>query len=301
MFAFGNLGNTCYMNTALQCLMRLPPLNALLDRWPNPGETPVQKLVQEFNDLRIMATTNDGCTIKPGRFMHAMQTYALQKNRPEFASREQQDSVEFMQFLLNCIHEAMAKPIQIEADPDDCETSKKCREMMRLHFSKEYSEIVELFYGVHVSAIKESRTPEVFSTLDLPLPAGATTLVQCLEAYTAGEPIVWRNEETKMEEPATKQLSFWRLPTLLIVCLKRFDGQGRKNAAPIEIPDDLTLCDVAYKLRTAVLHNGGTHSGHYAACAKIQDTWVVLDDETAYPLDPSNYKQTYCAIYEKRS
>ena len=300
MFAFGNLGNTCYVNTALQCLMRLPPLNALLDRWANPGETPVQKLVKEFNDLRVMALANDGCTIRPGRFIHAVQTFAVEKKRPEFASHEQQDSVEFMQFLLNCIHEAMAQPIVIEPDPTDCAIGRKCREMMKVHFSKEYSEMVELFYGVHVSTIQESHTPEVFLTLDLPIPAGASSLVQCLEAYTAKDPIVWTNEATKQEEPATKQLSFWRMPTLLIACLKRFDPLGRKNAAAIEIPDDLTICDVQYKLRCAVLHNGGTHSGHYAACAQIKDRWVVLDDENAYPLDPSNYKQVYCAIYEKQ-
>ena len=300
MFAFGNLGNTCYMNTALQCLMRLPPLNALLDRWPNPGETPVQKLVKEYNELRVMALTNDGCTIKPGKFNHAMQTYALTKNRPEFASHEQQDSVEYMQFLLNCIHEAMAQPIAITEDPEDCPIGKKCREMMRVHFSKEYSEIVELFYGMHVSTIHESHTPEVFLTLDLPIPAGATTLVQCVEAYTAKDTITWLNEETRKEEPATKQLSFWRMPTLLIVCLKRFDHQGRKNAAAIEIPRDLTICDVEYELRATVLHNGGTHSGHYAACAQVKGHWVVLDDETVYPLEAGTYKQVYCAVYEKQ-
>lgn len=293
MFAFSNLGNTCYMNTALQCLMRLPPLNALLDRWQNPIETPVQRFIKEFDDLRVMATRNDGCCIKPGRFFQAMQVHSREKGL-DFALNEQHDAVEFIQFMLGCLHEAIAVPIDIPPEPEDDEIAKKCRDMMRLHFGKEYSSILELFYGVHVSSIGDSHTPEVFSTLDLPIQAA--TLTECLQSYLAKDDVQWTNEKTNAVETTTKQLSFWRMPPLLIVALKRFNPRGQKNAAAVDIPGAITISGTEYKLRCAVLHNGGTHSGHYAACAVVAGQWTILDDESHYPLD--SFKQTYCAIYE---
>ena len=298
MFAFGNLGNTCYMNTALQCLMRLPALNSLLDAWENPGETPVQQLVKEYDDLRVMATTNDNCFIKPGRFKQAVQIFARQKGLTEFISNNQQDAVEFILFMLNCIHDAMSRPIEIPDDPSDDAVTKQCRDMMRAQFAKTYSEIVDLFYGVHVSSINErSHTPEVFLTVELPIPPGATTLTECIGAYTASDAIVWLNEQTGLVEPAAKQIHLKVLPRILICVLKRFNQQDQKNAAAIDIPERLDVNSVQYELRCAVLHQGGTHAGHYAACARVHDAWTVLDDDTSYPLD--TLKQTYCAIYEK--
>ena len=299
MFAFGNLGNTCYMNTGLQCLMRLPALNALLDEWKNPQQTITQQFVHEFNDLRVMATTNDNCFIKPGKFKHAVELYARHKGLTEFTANEQYDAVEFIQFILNAVHDAMARPVEIAAEASDDEMAKKCRDMMRAQFSKEYSGIVDLFYGVHVSTIKASHTPEAFLTLDLPIQG--ESLMDCLQAYTAPDQIAWTNESTNEPETVSKKLSFWRLPVYLIVALKRFDQQGRKNAAVVSIPEHLGLNGVQYTMRVAALHQGGTRSGHYAACCRINENWIVLDDDTSYPLDASGFKQVYCAIYEKKS
>jgi ubiquitin C-terminal hydrolase len=298
MFAFGNLGNTCYMNTALQCLMRLPALNALLDQWINPQQTVVQQFVKEFDDLRVMATTNDNCFIKPGKFRHAVELYARHKGIAEFTANEQYDAVEFVQFMLNAVHDAMARPVDFPPEAADDEIAKKCRDMMRAQFGKEFSGIVDLFYGVHVSTIKASHTPEAFLTLDLPIQGNS--LVECLQAYTAPDSVAWLNESTNESETVAKQLSFWRLPVYLIVSLKRFDQQGRKNAAVIGIPEQFELNGAHYTLRVAALHQGGTRSGHYAACCQIADHWVVLDDDTSYPLDAAGFKQVYCAIYEKK-
>ena len=49
----------------------------------------------------------------------------------------------------------------------------KCYEMMRNMYKKDYSEMLELFYGIHVSVVKsldseyENITPEPFFNLQL--------------------------------------------------------------------------------------------------------------------------------------
>ena len=188
--------------------------------------------------------------------------------------------------------------MEIPPEAVDDAVAKKCRDMMRAQFSKEYSGIVDLFYGVHVSSIKTSHTPEAFLTLDLPIQGGS--LLQCLQAYTAPDSVAWVNETTHEPETVTKQLSFWRLPVYLIVSLKRFNRQGQKNAEVVDIPEHMELNGVAYALRVAALHQGGTRSGHYAACCRINENWMVMDDDTSYPLDAAGFKQVYCAIYEKK-
>ena len=76
MFCFKNIGNTCYLNSALQCLMRLDLLNTSLDDVKVPSLTPAQLFFTEHNDLRRMALDHPNCVISPALFRHAVQVYA---------------------------------------------------------------------------------------------------------------------------------------------------------------------------------------------------------------------------------
>ena len=302
MFSFRNIGNSCYLNSALQCLMRLPMLNASFDdaELAVKDPTPAQMFVKEYDDLRVMALSNPNCVISPALFRHSMQLYAKIKKNDNFSGCLQNDAAEFIQFMLDAIHEALAKKENFDTIPVQSDIERKCVDMMKKTFGEKFSDVVHLFYGIHLSYIKDNCSQEAFMTLDLPIPETATNLVDCIRAYMADETITdWMDEKTKVRETVVKSFRFFRLPTILFVCLKRFSADGRKNEQTIDIPLEFTFDNVVYQYRCGCLHSGQLDHGHYTAVAEIQGTWTVLDDNEHYPAT-SISKNAYCMFYVKK-
>lgn len=88
-----NVGNTCFLNATLQCLIHITELNEWLDK-----NEPEKVFIKEYNDLRkLMLEGHDGVT--PYRFVGAVH-HAM----PHFKPREQQDAGEFLLYLMDEIN-----------------------------------------------------------------------------------------------------------------------------------------------------------------------------------------------------
>ena len=90
------------------------------------------------------------------------------------------------------------------------EMAVKCFEMIKKMYSKEYSEIWNMFYGIHISQIISLETGEVLSSapepyfminLSLPIDNKNPTLIDCFDLYVEGELLngenAWYNEKTQ--------------------------------------------------------------------------------------------------------
>jgi ubiquitin C-terminal hydrolase len=84
-----NLGNTCFINSILQCLDHLNELHPWMD-----GITPSSVLMREYDDIRKMMRSGAG-GIAPGRFVHTVYTQL------PFQQGQQADAHEFLLYLLN--------------------------------------------------------------------------------------------------------------------------------------------------------------------------------------------------------
>ena len=308
MFLFRNIGNTCYLNAVLQSLFRLKPLNEVLDATAEnvAQRTEQEKFFHQFNDLRKICLQNgsgeQNCMVAPHLFFQAVQSLAKHKNQTEFSARQQNDAAEFMQFILNCLHEAMARQVDFDvvelADP----IAIQCRETMKRLFAKECSDIIMLFYGMQVSTINGTNTTEPFLFLDLPIPEGAATLEHCLNAYIADETIEgWADEKTGTTRTVTKEMRLWRLPPVMTLVIKRFGVDGRKNSTPIFIPMVLAWGEDTFDLQSVCAHKGHSlNSGHYVTHCRTPSGWCTVDDEMVQPC--GNVSQdAYCVIYVQRA
>eukprot|EP00980_Cylindrotheca_fusiformis_P029914 scaffold24028_cov152-Cylindrotheca_fusiformis.AAC.5 len=104
-----NLGNTCYANSAIQCISYLPLLRAYIlnSQYKITGDfnkdNPLGtggKLLEEFADLlRIMWSAKIG-EKSPTRFKSQ-----LGKANMQFSGADQQDAQEFLNFMLDALHE----------------------------------------------------------------------------------------------------------------------------------------------------------------------------------------------------
>ena len=329
-----NLGNTCFLNACIQILNHTDELTKLLPRYkkhirPDRRETAI---LREYHELRALMTSNTG-VVTPGKFVHMVHTVAGEKGRELFTGWAQNDMPEFLLFLVECMHASIARGLRVaitgKIEHSVDELASQCYTMMKNVYAKEYSEVMDLFYGVYVSEIwsingktRHSTKPESFFILDLPIPGEGTTktLYDCFDAFTAPEVVggsnAWFNEATQRKEDILKRTTFWNFPRVIAIALKRFSGDGHaKRADLVDFP--LDTLDVSkyvsgynaksyvYELYAVCNHMGGVSGGHYTAFAKRADgNWYHYNDTRVDKItDPRSVitPMAYCLFYRKKN
>jgi ubiquitin C-terminal hydrolase len=98
MKGFENLGNTCYFNTALQCLLHIPIMSNHFIRNPYDGECTFTKMYSDF--VRLYWTRgHESVDIKP-------LLTEFQKQFPRFGTNEQHDVQEAIMCIIDILERA---------------------------------------------------------------------------------------------------------------------------------------------------------------------------------------------------
>jgi len=302
-----NLGNTCFINSCVQILSHTYELNDFLEnesykkKLKNKCDS---ALLIEWDNLRKILW-NDNCIVSPGKFIKTIQKVAHLKKVEMFTGYSQNDVSEFLLFMIDCFHTSLSREIKItiSGKPEN-ETdilAMKCFEMIKNCYTKDYSEIWNLFYAVHVSEISRkdngkilSTNPEPYFMVDLPIPPEnkSPSLIDCFNHYVEGETIQnYKDEETNEIVDIKKRIIFWSFPNILAIDLKRFNGRFQKNQIQVSFPlDELDLSpyvigykkeNYKYELYGVCNHSGGVMGGHYTAYVKnANGKWYHYNDTT---------------------
>jgi|TARA_B110000093_G_scaffold171679_1_gene201954 ubiquitin carboxyl-terminal hydrolase 8 len=324
-----NLGNTCFINSCIQIISHTYELNEYLDSSKYSRVQDKKSLLSEWNSLRKILWA-DNCTISPSRFIRSIQIEAKRNDLELFTGFAQNDLPEFLLFLINNFHDSISRKVKMNiagnVENETDQLALKCFEMIKNMYSKEYSEVWNLFYGIHVSQIKNtngtplSETPEPFFMINLPIPPNNKnpSLIDCFEHYTTGETLsgenAWYNENTKKKQEVTKGICFWSLPNILTIDLKRFNNSNRKNQVLVSFPlDELDLSmyvigynndGYVYELYGVCNHSGGVQGGHYTCYVKnANGKWYLYNDTMVTVVkNPAEIisNKAYCFFYRKK-
>ncbi|ESK97845.1 ubiquitin carboxyl-terminal hydrolase [Moniliophthora roreri MCA 2997] len=183
----GNMGNTCFMNSALQCLAHTKELteyfqSGVFQDELNPDNPLGMQgaIAQAFGALldRIWASSGPSNSYSPREFKSQLQRFA-----PQFSGYQQHDSQELVAFLLDGLHEdlnrVLKKPYVEKPDWEgggDKELMKLAKDSWDGYKLRNDSVIVDLFQGQYQSTLvcpeceKVSITFDPFMYLTLPLP-----------------------------------------------------------------------------------------------------------------------------------
>ena len=328
-----NLGNTCFLNSCMQIISHTYDLNSFLneEKYKTKVKNKIESvLLLEWDNLRkIMWDTN--CVISPGKFVKTVQKVAQIMGLELFTGHSQNDVPEFLLFVIDCFHNSLSREIKmtISGVPQNetDEVAIKCFEMIKKMYSKEYSEVWNLFYAVHVSVITNLDTgkkinviPEPYFMLDLPIPSNNTspTLIDCLNSYVEGEVLDGENafycEEKKERINIQKKIQFWSFPNILVIDFKRFNNSARKNQVLVTFPlDDLDLSSYVigyksesykYELYGVCNHSGGVMGGHYTAYVKnANGKWYHFNDTSVSEVGLTEQivsTKAYVLFYKKK-
>jgi ubiquitin C-terminal hydrolase len=327
-----NLGNTCYINTCMQIISHTYELNDFLNketykkRLNNKHDS---VLLVEWDELRKILW-NENCIVSPGKFIKTVQTIAKLKNQSLFSGFSQNDVSEFIIFLIDCFHNALSREVvmningKIQNEKD--KIAKLCFEKIQNMYSKDYSEIWNIFYGIHISNIVSlssgetlNTNPEPFFIMNLPIPDNKNnpSLYDCLDLYTEGETIEnYLNEKTNERENIKKTIEFWSFPNVLVIDIKRYYSANKKNQKLVDFPlENLNLSKYVvgynkdkyiYDLYGICNHSGSVYGGHYTAFVKnANNNWYQFNDTQVSQISKEMENKmispkAYCFFYRKR-
>ncbi|XP_027500407.1 ubiquitin carboxyl-terminal hydrolase 8 isoform X2 [Corapipo altera] len=333
-----NLGNTCYMNSILQCLCNAPHLADYFNR--NLYQDDINRsnflghkgeVAEEFGVIMKALWTGQYKYISPKDFK-----ITIGKINDQFAGYSQQDSQELLLFLMDGLHEDLNKADNRkrykEENNDHLDDFRAAELAWHKHKQLNESIIVALFQGQFKSTVqcltchKKSRTFEAFMYLSLPLASSSKcTLQECLRLFSKEEKLTDNNRfycsHCKTRRDSLKKIEIWKLPPVLLVHLKRFSYDGRwKQKLQTSVDFPLETLDLSqyvigpkntlkrYNLFSVSNHYGGLDGGHYTAYCKnaSKQRWFKFDDHEVSEISASSVKSSAAYIlfytsYEQRA
>ncbi|DAA22233.1 ubiquitin carboxyl-terminal hydrolase 2 isoform X2 [Bos indicus] len=330
-----NLGNTCFMNSILQCLsntreLRDYCLQRLYLRDLSHSSRAHTALMEEFAKLiQTIWTSSPNDVVSPSEFKTQIQRYA-----PRFVGYNQQDAQEFLRFLLDGLHNevnrVIARPKSNTENLDHLPDDEKGRQMWRKYLEREDSRIGDLFVGQLKSSLTCtdcgycSTVFDPFWDLSLPITKRGypeVTLMDCMRLFTKEDVLDGDEKPTccrcRARKRCIKKFSIQRFPKILVLHLKRFSEsriRTSKLTAFVNFPlRDLDLREFAsentnhavYNLYAVSNHSGTTMGGHYTAYCRspVTGEWHTFNDSSVSPMSSSQVRTSdaYLLFYELAS
>lgn len=283
-----NIGNTCFMNSALQLLINCRILTKFIisTDFDNPKLRTYKRFLEEYHSYHVITP-------------HELKNIVSMDN-PIFRGSRQHDAHEFLVKLLDLIDTEIKK--EFKNSSQSIATTK--------NNNIENKRLLDVIFNNNISSTVFSNEVNDESTIDVPektlsLPIKGNTLNKCLQSFQQIEILEdkWFSEKFNKKVNASKQLSINKFAKYLIIHLKRFnyDRRSSKNGSSVEFDEYMTLNDNNYELRSIVLHSGGTDGGHYVAVVKKNDTWYMCNDASINKTDVQQFLNVgYIYLYSKR-
>lgn len=296
-----NLGNTCFMNSALQCLTYTAPLMnyCLSDEHPTSCNKTVCLMCDLRNHIQKVLYAS-GKSFGPHVFFRKLHSIAK-----HFRQYRQEDAHEFLRHFLDGLQRACLNGVKLDK------------------FSMETTVVNQIFGGFLRSQVQcmkcsaRSNTYDQFMDLSLDL-KGAHTLEDALAKFVKAETLdadnAYKCEKCNMKVPAQKRFSIQKAPNVLTIQLNRFnfDRHVGKINRHVPFPERLNIRPylsqrqgepVFYSLYGLIVHIGrecGT--GHYYCYVKLpNNVWYIMDDERVQTVSQQRVcsENAYVLFYSK--
>ncbi|XP_076745274.1 uncharacterized protein LOC112435439 [Maylandia zebra] len=296
-----NMGNTCFLNSALQCLSYTPPLaNYMLTREHSKTcHEPGFCMMCTMQNHIIQVFTNSGNVIKPIGVLNELGWIA---NHFRYGSQE--DAHEF----LRCTVDAM---------------QRSCLPGTKLDRQTQATSFIHQVFGgylrsrvkcLNCKAVSDTFDPFLDVTLEIKTaPNVSKALEQFVKPEQLGGENAYKCTKCNKMVTASKRFTIHRSANVLTISLKRFaDFSGGKITKDVKYLEHLDLRPFMsqshgepqlYRLYAVLVHSGlSCHTGHYFCYIKASnEQWFQMNDSSVSVSDISTVlnQQAYVLFYIK--
>jgi ubiquitin C-terminal hydrolase len=321
-FGFRNLGNTCYLNATLQCVVHTPGfIDSLRTQSSGRRVDLVKTLIELMSEPQSVGPLLAGVKQKTSLL------------NSEFVGFGQNDGHEFLRALLHAVHNevnrsAGAKYRQL-VDIDGERDEDAARRWAEYHLEHDDSVVYDLFGSQlqHTTQCSKcgyrSLSFDPALDLSLPLPKGSmfstpsTDVLTLLQNFTAPEELKGTDQficpKCKKGRDATRTTLIRKWPSVLVLHLKRFSSSGSKNSAKVAYLSELTISKevqctarAGFILRGVVIHHGSASYGHYTSYVRspTDERWYYCDDSSVREVSEAEALEekagAYFLFYQRR-
>lgn len=259
---FYNTGNTCYINSVLQCFVNDKAFRNNI----------IKKCLVNTNlseKYLILKTIIERINLKDDESRIVVKINIDQYNNLFFKSGlfrkfEQHDAHEFLLKILEEYEEDLKNicygKLKLSIKCNSCKTVKN---------------VIEEFNTLNLTIDKD----EVLSIYDL--------FNNYFKKETHDDPKnLYYCENCKCNTVSEHKTTLWKLPKKIIVNLKRYSMSGHKLNTKIKYPIDSLMVRESesnkvynYSLENIIYHFGNSTNGHYVNSSKINNEWYLIDDD----------------------
>ncbi|XP_037320413.2 ubiquitin carboxyl-terminal hydrolase 42 [Pungitius pungitius] len=296
-----NMGNTCFLNSALQCLTYTPPFtNYLLTREHSKTcHEPGFCMMCTMQNHIIQVFANSGNVIKPIGVLNELKRIAK-----HFRYGSQEDAHEFLRYTVDSMQ-------------------KSCLPGTKLDRQTQATTFIHQVFGgylrsrvkcLNCKAVSDTFDPFLDITLEIKT---APSVSKALEQFVKPEQLDGENAykctKCKKMVTASKRFTIHRSSNVLTLSLKRFANfSGGKITKDVKYPEFLDLRPftsqsqgepLVYGLYAVLVHSGfSCHAGHYFCYVKASNgQWYQMNDSSVSVSDIRSVlnQQAYVLFYVK--
>ncbi len=260
-----NVGNSCYLNSAIQMLFNSEDFRKICKN------TIINNIINNYDNSTIF-NPNEIKSI-------------VANNNKMFSNCNQQDSYEFIIYLLDVLDKNLGNSMKNELyHKYGIETTSNIKCKMANCKNESETKSIDLFLQLPI-------TDDLSDSYRM---YKSTGRLENENAYSC--------EKCNKKVTARKNTITTKWPDNLIIVLKRFDYNLRKDGRNINIP---LIWRHGYMLKGAIIHMGSYGGGHYIYFGKEDNEWFVANDSHISKIDNINKfmenqgNQSYILYYQK--
>ena len=317
---FLNVGNTCFMNVIFQGLRHSPEFITVFWKSFRNYDRPGRMISKAFYNLLTMmliakpptAFPSLAATVDPRPFVRTFEHIIRMEGGLEYRFGEQMDASEFLDYLFDQIHTYCATPVIMEITPGTGNAGilgqqTRALEAWKAKYTSEHSFLVDSFFGqtqnitICMNCNKiSSENYEAWTKMEVAIPGSAVhgsrapTLLECID-HTYSEEIIddWKCGSCHVRSNCKKTHRLTRLPTNIVIVLKRFTNSGGKVSGGIlwdldhldlerfySFPNTFGTPKAVYKTYAVIEHHGRLAGGHYFMRARQGLSWYEYNDSS---------------------
>ena len=297
-----NLGNTCYINTALQCIFSLNTFHSLQ------------------SSLQIHELSN---------VFHNKQHYIsfikyLSQHITFINILDENDIHEFLLLFFQHLHDISSIKKTISKNTSSLSTSfQKLNYLSQLNWYQDYSLLKEHFYFQYIQCIDcykcKKNHINIQESFVLEIPIQKQSIIDGVNDFFKNNILdssEWKCDKcNSLHTKNTTQNYLWKLPDVFIICIKRFSftkNTIKKDFSEIDINYTINLnpffinkknnIDYTYELKSIANHHGNSYYGHYTAdiLDNINDLKIIkFDDLNKTLIKNLDNCNSYILFYER--